>query len=232
MNFYSFQLSHIFEAMIKTVIFDMDGVIIDSEPVHQELEWEMYRELDLKITEDEHRNYVGTSAIDMWTMIREKHPLSKTPDELLVYGREQYWKALEKGRVPLVDGCLPLLELLSQSEFIIQVASSATRPTVDKVLAHFGIGSYFSHRIGGNEVTRSKPDPEIFLRAASQSSTPPEQCLVIEDSANGVKAAKAAGMVCIGYANPGTGNQDLSAADLVVDSLHKIDLNLVRSIAD
>lgn len=212
----------------------MDGVIIDSEPVHQELEREMFRDLGLNISEEEHRNYVGTSSIDMWTMVRAKHPLNKTPEELLHYGRDQYWKALENGRVPLVDGIQALLEKLYRSEFIIQVASSATRPTVDKVLAHYGIETYFSHRIGGNEVKRSKPDPEIFIQAASQSGTAPQQCLVIEDSANGVKAAKAAGMVCIGYANykNNTHTQNLSTADLVVDTLHKIDVELIRSLDD
>jgi beta-phosphoglucomutase len=83
------------------------------------------------------------------------------------------------------------------------------------VLAHFKLESFFIHRIGGNEVSFSKPDPEIFLKAANQSnSLIRRHCLVIEDSTNGVKAAKAAGMYCIGYANPGTGNQDLSQADL------------------
>ena len=211
----------------------MDGVIIDSEPIHQQLEVEMFFDLGLSISEEEHSSYVGTSAIDMWTLIREKHVLSKTPEDLLLYGRKRYWQALEKGKVPLVHGALELIDTLHRAGFMIQVASSATRPTVDKVLEYFKLGDYFKHRIGGNEVRLSKPHPEIFLRAAEQSGSHPGQCLVIEDSANGVKAAKAAGMVCIGYANPNseTQTQDLSAADLVVDALHKIDLELVRYLA-
>jgi HAD superfamily hydrolase (TIGR01509 family) len=215
--------------MITTVIFDMDGVIIDSEPIHQQLENEMFDDLGLNISDEEHRTYVGSSSIDMWTRIREKHGLIKTPEELLHYGRQRYWEALEKGRVPLVNGAYSLIEELRSSGIIIQVASSATRPTVDKVLQHFKLEDYFLYRIGGNEVKLSKPDPEIFLKAASQSGSVPSRCLVIEDSANGVKAAKSAGMFCIGYSNPGTGAQDLSAADLVVDRLTKVNVGIIRS---
>lgn len=205
----------------------MDGVIIDSEPIHQKMEFEMYQELGLNISDEEHKNYVGTSSIDMWTMISQRHALNKTPEELLIYGREKYWEALDEGRVPLVQGAVSLIAKLHQN-FIIQVASSATRPTVDRVLAHFKLESFFIHRIGGNEVKLSKPAPEIFLKAAGQSNTDPGHCLVIEDSANGIQAAKAAGMYCIGYANPGTGKQDLSQADLVVTSLEDIDIETIR----
>ena len=200
----------------------MDGVIIDSEPTHQKLEFEMFEDLGLKISSEEHKDYVGTSSIDMWTKIKQRHPLDKTPQELLMYGREKYWEALEDDRVPLVKGALTLIGDLHKKGFVIQVASSATRPTVDKVLAHFKLESFFKYRIGGNEVAQSKPSPEIFLKAAFQSNSEPSECLVIEDSGNGVKAAKAAGMYCIGYANPGTGSQDLSMADYIVDSLEEI----------
>lgn len=208
----------------------MDGVIIDSEPIHQQMEFEMYKELGLNISSEEHKNYVGTSSIDMWNMIKERHQLEKTPEELLLYGRQKYWDALDQNRVPLVVGSRELMSKLFQNNFIIQVASSATRPTVDKVIEHFDLASMISHRIGGNEVKKSKPNPEIFIKAAGQSESIPAQCLVIEDSANGVKAAKDTGMQCIGYANPGTGIQDLSEADFVVSDLSEINLEMVRSI--
>lgn len=216
--------------MITTIIFDMDGVIIDSEPIHQQMEFEMYEELGLNISPEEHKNYVGTSSIDMWNMIKERHRLEKPPEELLLYGRQKYWDALDQHRVPLVVGARELMSTLYQNNFIIQVASSATRPTVDKVIKHFDLASLISHRIGGNEVKKSKPNPEIFTKAAEQSNSNPVQCLVIEDSANGVKAAKDAGMICIGYANPGTGDQDLTKADFVVSELSEISLELVRSL--
>ncbi len=213
--------------MITTIIFDMDGVIIDSEPVHQRLEFEMYEELGLNISEDEHKEYVGTSSSDMWKKIKKRHQINLHPEELLLYGRKKYWLALDNNQVPLVEGALELINFFHDNKYNIHVASSATRPTVDKVLEHFNIGHFFNYRIGGNEVEKSKPEPEIFLKSAEQSSSKPEKCLVIEDSANGVKAAKSAGMCCIGYVNPGTGVQDLSKADLVVNNLGEINMEVI-----
>ncbi len=216
--------------MISTIIFDMDGVIIDSEPIHQQLEFEMFAELGLHISEEEHKDYIGTSAIDMWTKIGERHNLTKSPKELLLYGRKKYWKSLDEGKVPLVEGALDLINIFYENKFLIQVASSATRPTVDKVLEHFSLGKYFKYRIGGDEVSKSKPEPEIFLKAAQQSGSDPENCLVIEDSGNGVTAAKSAGMFCIGYENSGTGKQNLAHADVLVKNLNEIDLVTIKSI--
>ena len=216
--------------MISTIIFDMDGVIINSEPVHQRLEREMYAFLGLSITEEEHKSYVGTSSVDMWNMIGKKHILTKTPEELLKIGREQYWTALDNGEVPLVHGAAEIITRFYQLGYVLQVASSATRPTVDKVISHFQLDRYFSHRIGGDEVTKSKPEPEIFLLAAEQSGSEPDRCLVIEDSTNGVRAALRAGMRCIGYANSGTGIQDLSEANLVVHDLLSITPELIFTL--
>lgn len=217
--------------MITTVLFDMDGVIIDSEPTHQQLEFEMFAELGLAISAEEHKAYVGTSSNDMWTKIGKRHQLNKSPEELLLYGREKYWKALEDGKVPLVKGVMELIDYFEKNKFKIHVASSATRPTVDKVMEYFNLEDIFTFRIGGDEVVLSKPEPEIFLKSAMQSNSLPENCLVIEDSRNGLKAAKAAGMYCIGYANPGTGTQDLSSADLVVNSLEEITPEVIASIS-
>lgn len=202
----------------------MDGVLVNSEPVHQKLESEVYRELGLNISEEEHQTYVGTSSIDMWTKINEAHALTQTPEQLLELSRSKYWAALDSGRVELVEGVLLLIGLLRTNGYTLQIASSATAPTIDRVLKHFKLADFFTYRIGGDEVKKSKPDPEIFVQAAGQSCTLPANCLVIEDSTNGIRAAKAAGMHCIGYANPDTGNQNLSSADLIVLHLSEIDL--------
>ncbi len=208
--------------MISTVIFDMDGVIINSEPIHQQIESDMFAGLGLNISDEEHKSFVGTSGMDMWLQIGTRHHLAKTPEELLIEGRNKYWVALDSGKVALVEGVMDLIGFFHQKQLTLQVASSATRPTVDKVLEYFGLENYFIHRIGGNEVSRSKPEPEIFLKAARQSNADPGQCLVIEDSRNGVMAAKSAGMTCIGFQNPGSGDQDLSGADMVVQNLSEI----------
>jgi beta-phosphoglucomutase len=215
--------------MITTIIFDMDGVIIDSEPIHQQLEFEMFEELGLSISVEEHKEYVGSSSVDMWEKIGKRHQINVRPEELLLYGRKNYWSALDNDRVPLVAGVLELIHFFHKNKYKIHVASSATRPTVDKVLQHFSLEKYFKYRIGGNEVSKSKPEPEIFLKSAAQSNSKPENCLVIEDSTNGVRAAKTAGMSCIAYQNHGTGDQNLAEADLVVMNLGEIDLKVINS---
>jgi len=216
--------------MISTIIFDMDGVLVDSEPIHQLLEDELFAEQNVKISEEERKTFVGTSSIDMWAKIGEAHKLSKSPRELLAIGRDMYWKAIVGDQVPLVDGALDLIKQFYNNDFLIHIASSATRPTVDKVLEYFNLERYFKYRIGGDEVVKSKPNPEIFLKSAKQSDSTPENCLVIEDSSNGVAAAKAAGMICIGYDNPGGVIQDLSQADIAVKNLNEIDMDLINSL--
>ena len=214
--------------MIRTVIFDLDGVIINSEPVHQRLESEMFAELNLDITEKDRAYLVGMSAVDMWKYIRKAYDMDIDPQELLKYGRKKYWDVLENtDDVKLIPGVLDLIRTLKKQGLVLLVASSATSITVNKVLEIFELGSWFEGTVGGDEVINSKPDPEIFLKAAALIDTNPAECLVIEDSTNGVLAAKGAGMKSIGLKNHQTVPQDLSKADWVVDDLRDIDLSIV-----
>ena len=109
------------------------------------------------------------------------------------------------------------------------IASSGLMKNINLILSKLNVESYFSHIVSGEMPKKGKPAPDIFLLAASHFNLSPENCLVIEDSRNGTLAAKAAGMTCVGYINEGSGNQDLSYADLVVDTL--IDPQLLSLIA-
>ncbi len=217
---------------ISTIIFDMDGVIVDSEPVHQANERALFEELGLEITEEEHSSYIGTSAMDAWKMIIEKHQLNKTPEELLVLGRNRYLDLLKSGNhVHLVEGSVALIDYFIEKGLGVLVASSASRKTVLAVLEHFGIRDRFSVITSATDIERSKPAPDIFLKAAEWASAKPGSCLVIEDSTNGIKAAKAAGMLCIGYQNTTGMPQDLSGADHLVRRLRDIDMELIGKLS-
>ena len=107
------------------------------------------------------------------------------------------------------------------------VASSASKVTIDRVFRRFDLHQYFSHIVSGEDFPKSKPHPAIFEHAASLSSAPKENCIVIEDSTNGVKAAKAAGIFCIGYNRFHSKDQDLSLADIIVNHFDKLNYEIV-----
>lgn len=209
--------------MITTVIFDMDGVIIDSEPVHFSLIQQMFNEMGLDLTEEEHSRYVGRS--DFWSIVKEKYNLDMEAKELHSMHLENFMSHLRNSydKDP-ITGVVELIEKLYSEELKLVLASSATEQNIRLVLEMFSLSDYFHHWISGFELETSKPHPEIFLKAAKMAESEPENCLVIEDSENGVKAAKAAKMRCIGYRNPNSGNQDLGEADYVIGSFSEFEL--------
>lgn len=203
--------------MIETIIFDMDGVIIDSEPIHMQIERELFDELGLDISEKEHQNYVGASSIELWSAMVKKESLKISPEKLVDIKEERYLNHLKTAsELKPLDGVMDVIVHLHKAEKRLAVASSATRLEIEYILKKLQLRSYFSCVVSGAELERSKPDPQIFLTVSSITKTPPEQCCVIEDSRNGVEAAKSAGMNCIGFKNPNSGNQDLSNSDVIL----------------
>lgn len=209
--------------MITTVIFDMDGVIIDSEPIYFEIEQELFKELGLELTRDEHSKYVGRS--DLWETVQKDYGLDIDVEEIHAKGKSRYLQIISSSFDDgPVKGVKDVIQKLHSDGIQLVLASSSDMKSIELVLTKFGLLKYFDLRISGADLETSKPHPEIFLKAAEMSESLPENCLVIEDSANGVKAAKAADMKCIGFKNPNSGNQDLSAADWVIDGFEAFDL--------
>jgi len=209
--------------MVKAVIFDMDGVIIDSEPIHFESDKMTMRDFGYEITCEELNNYVGRSNSIMWAELREKYSISSSLKELLQ--KQMYYKKLLFGNRQLkcIEGIESLLNGLKNLDIKIGLASSSPREFIELILKTLGVFEYFEVVISGEEVVRSKPAPDIFLRVAELLKEHPSNCIVIEDSEHGVKAAKIAGMRCIGYINPNSGKQDLRLSDKIVNSIRDID---------
>jgi HAD superfamily hydrolase (TIGR01509 family) len=216
--------------MIRTVIFDMDGVIIDSEPVHFKVEQQMFKELGISISFEKHAGFVGTSSQNMWEQIVKEYSLEASPGELTSSEYERYIRFLNENPLLPVKGVIELIEDLHSAGLKLMVASSSPLHVINRVLEKFRIGSFFSGIVSGTELEHSKPHPEIFLKTASLSGSSPNQCLVIEDSENGVIAARAAGMKCIGYRNPNSGPQNLGSADLVVNSFLELRPEMIRYV--
>lgn len=212
--------------MMKALIFDMDGVIIDSEPVHFESDKMTMREYGIEITDEILSSYVGVANPVMWAEIKEIYSLGCSVDELLHKQLKYKFELFGTKKLKTIDGIRELIDLLKRKDIKVGLASSSPRVFIELMLKNLGIIGFFDVIVSGEDVSKSKPAPDIFLKASTLLGVAPDDCLVIEDSEHGVKAAKNAGMRCIGYANVNSGNQDLSIADLYVVSIRDIDINL------
>ena len=206
----------------------MDGVIIDSEPIYFRIISEMLLEMGIEITRDELSKFVGRS--DLWETFKEKYGLDFNIKEISDEEQKRFLSHLKNqfDDGP-IDGVGALIKKMENKGYLLVLASSSKMENINTVLTKLGLIDHFPLRISGADLETSKPHPEIFLEAAKMAQTTPEQCLVIEDSENGVKAAKAAGMKCIGYQNPNSGNQDLSAADWIIDHFDQFDWNILEN---
>ena len=208
------------------VIFDMDGVIIDSEPVYRSLNEQIYKRLGIKVEDSFKSKYIGVTARTKWKLIKEHYNLSQSIEELLKVENEVFSQAEWDYRKILYPGVKPLLKKLQMNAVPLALATSSGRLRVNEVLEQCNLAGYFKKVITGDEVKNGKPDPEIFLLAAKLINIPPENCIVIEDSYNGLVAAKDANMYGVGIRHPEI-QVDLSIADIIVESLEEIEFELI-----
>jgi len=209
--------------MIKAVIFDMDGVIVDSEPAHIEAEKQILLKHGVRITTEELRAYTGTTAEFEFTDLIRKYKLKTTVNALFREKEDVLFKLLTREMQP-IKGVIELINSLKGQGLRLGIASSGHRKLVHFFLKQLAIAHLFDSVICAEDITRSKPHPEVFLKSAKELGVRPEECVVIEDSKLGVEAAKSAGMKCVGYKSPNSGEQDLSEADMIVDDFAGLDI--------
>lgn len=205
------------------VIFDMDGVLVNSEPHYVRIEKENFEILGLKISDKEHQSYQGSATDHMWRAIKEKHSLDKPLKELVeMTNRMTYpwFESLET--IEPIPGVKELIEFLYSRNIPLAVASSSYPDVIELILTKTDLEKYFQFIVNSTMVGFSKPAPDIFLHAAKLLKVNPKNCMVIEDSTNGIKAAKSAGMFCIAFASPGSELQDQSKADLIINNFEEI----------
>lgn len=216
--------------MLKAVIFDLDGVIIDSEPLHFETDKLVMRACGHELSDSDFNKYVGTTNALMWAELKEEYLLSRSLEELLEMQSRHKLELLQCFEGGSIPGVRELLKSLKEQNILRGIASSSPRSFIEAVVSKLDLGEYFSEVISGEEVENSKPCPDVFLKMAELLRVNPAECIVIEDSSHGVSAALAAGMKCIGFKNCNSGNQDLSMADAVVASISEIDSRLLKSL--
>ncbi|MGE5613234.1 MAG: HAD family hydrolase [Bacillota bacterium] len=212
--------------MIKAVIFDMDGVIVDSERLHFEADKLALEGYGVEIADDTLKSYAGVKDVTMWKELKEIYNLDYSVDELTERQIQYKLKVFGEKDLKPIDGIPELIGLLKEKAFKIGLASSSRIELIRLVLDKLGIAGFFDVIVSGEDVANSKPAPDIFLRASELLGVAPGDCLVIEDTGHGVKAAKSAGMKCIGYINANSGKQDLSMADLTVSSIRDVDVDI------
>ncbi len=209
----------------------MDGVIVDTEPVHRYAYFQHFDELNINVTEEMFTTFTGNSTRNVYQKVKENFGLNHEVEDLIQRKRTIFNDAFDnKADLELLEGVEKLIKDLYQNGMQLILASSASKVTIERVFRRFNLHQYFSHIVSGEDFPKSKPHPAIFEFAASLSLAPKENCIVIEDSGNGVKAAKAAGIFCVGYNSFHSKLQDLSEADVVVNHFDELSFERVRGL--
>lgn len=204
---------------VRAVAFDLDGLLIDSEPLFAEAARVLLarRGRDLKM--DVWRALMGTPANQAIVVFREGHGLSETHEELAAEYRTALIAVLDAGPVPILPGALELLERLEQSGLPRCIATSSSAEYVKRVLKPHDILAQFGFVLTCDDVRHGKPHPEVYEKAAARFGVRPEEMLVLEDSVNGLKAAKAAGARCVVVPHDLVPREELMGADAIAASL-------------
>ena len=217
--------------MIQTVIFDMDGVIVDTEPVHHFAYYQHFKELNIEVSDEMYRSFTGNSTRNIFQKLKAQFNLQGDVEDLILRKRHLFNEAFDlKEDLYLIEGVEDLIKDLHANGIQLIVASSASNVTINRVFTRFNLHQYFTHIVSGEDFPKSKPHPAIFEHAASLSIAPKENCIVIEDSTNGIQAAVSAGIFCVGYNSFHSKDQDLSKANVVIQHFNELNFEKVRDL--
>jgi HAD superfamily hydrolase (TIGR01509 family) len=215
--------------VIDAVVFDMDGVLIESEEVWDEIREAYVRERGGRYDAEVQRALMGMSSVEWSRYLHEKAGVPDTPEEI---NAEVVRRMLDAYRdhLPLIPGAVDAVKRLA-ARFRLGLASSSNRPLIDAVLEIAGLAPYFEVTVSSEEVPRGKPAPDVYIEAARRLGVAPERCAAIEDSHGGIRAAKAAGMRVIAFPNRTypPDEEALAQADVVIRSLDELTPELIAA---
>jgi beta-phosphoglucomutase-like phosphatase (HAD superfamily) len=213
---------------IGAILFDMDGVLMDSEPLHLRATQLTLGDRARSFTARDNEAFIGATDPEMFRVLRIMFDLEPSTAELVSRKRE-HLIALVRAEGRRLPGVPEVPLQLRGAGLRLGLVSASARPVIDAVLEAVGLSGSFDTVVSGDEVARGKPAPDGFLMAARRLAMDPERCFVVEDSRNGVLAAKAAGMTVAAVPAPATAHQDFSPADLILPSLEALPKVLDRN---
>lgn len=217
--------------MLKAILFDMDGVIVDTEPLHHKAYYNMFSDFGIEVNARLYQSFTGQSTINICRILCDHFNLDVHPTDL-VERKRFHFKDLffNDPDLSLIDGVLDLIQDYHNNGITLVLASSASMTTINNVFTRFDLDRYFVAKLSGADLKASKPHPEIFIKAAEASGYKKSECIVIEDSTNGIKAAYDAGIYCIGFDSINSKNQDYTLAQKVVSDFTDITYDNLRDI--
>ncbi len=217
--------------MLKGIIFDMDGVLINSEPFHYRVWKETLKERGVDLDYDIYKDCIGSTMGFLMGLLHKHYGISFQDSSLVREMRKKKEELMKKeGYPPLIPYVKELLQKLARQGYRMAVASSSPQLYIEEVTRHWEIGQYFDKLVSGESVEKPKPAPDVFLKAAGELGLRPEECMVVEDSENGCRAARNAGITCMAYYNPDSGKQDLGSAYMVIEGYEEIDSAFMEKV--
>ncbi|HLW07277.1 MAG TPA: HAD family phosphatase [Marinilabiliaceae bacterium] len=216
---------------LKAVLFDMDGVIVNTEPLHKKSYFKTFDEIGIEVSEELYSSLTGRATLKICEILCEKYQLKESPRDLLSKKQKHFEEVFKNDNdLSLIDGVRELIQDYTENGLTLVLASSASMENIDRIFKKFELDPYFKAKISGADLKASKPHPEIFVRAAELAGQPKENCMVIEDSTNGIAAAHAANIFCVGYKESENSTQDYSKADKVIRNLNEIKYSKLKTL--
>ena len=217
--------------MINAVIFDMDGVMIDSEPLWEKTERILLARRSIDYSPDYRDKIVGLNQRDSGRLLVDTFDLDETVEDI-INERISILTSIYEEELELIPALVPLLEQLAREGYRLAVASSSPLRVVTFVLDMFSLHDHFLAVVSGDSVGNGKPHPDIYMHTAETLGVKPAECVAIEDSINGLRSAKCAGMYCIAIPDRRLTPEQFRSADIILDSLRELTPETIKSLGN
>lgn len=215
---------------LKLIIFDMDGVLIDSEKFYMKSEQEVIKDFGGNASEDYLRSFCGSTQDLIWKTIKEDFSLDISLEELKIKAKKKLEYLFETEEVEVIEHVEEVLSELKAAGYTLAVASSSNLELIKRHLVKLELLKYFKLIKSSEEVKESKPAPDVFLQVAHDLNVPVENIVVVEDSTNGITAARNAKMKCVAYNNLNYPPINQEHADVVISDMSEITTSFLESL--